>query len=85
MVVQIIAPLPAPQRLRATAEPNAVRLDWEAVAAATGYRVFRRRGEQTLEFFSAEPPFQDPDVVWETPVAYFVRALAATPSEETKP
>ena len=80
VVVTIVPPLTAPGSLRATLSPAGIRLEWDPVASATGYRLFRRRGERQIALLTTVEPtsFLDAEVEWETPVAYLVRAYATT-------
>jgi hypothetical protein len=80
VAVDIVPPLGRPEGLRATLAADSIRLDWNPVAGATGYQVFRRRGTEDFAALASveAASFVDVDVLWEAPVAYFVRALAAT-------
>jgi hypothetical protein len=80
VVVTIVPPLAAPGSLRATLSPAGIRLEWDPVASATGYRIFRRRGEQPIALVTTveSTSFLDAEVEWETPVTYLVRAYATT-------
>ena len=80
VVVTIVPPLGAPGSVRATLSPAGIRLEWNPVANATGYRLFRRRGEQQTALLTTVEPtsFLDAEVEWETPVTYTVRAYVAT-------
>ncbi len=80
VVVTIVPPLGPPGSFHATPSPAGIRLEWNPVASATGYRLFRRRGEQQIALLTTVGPtsFLDAEVEWETPVTYTVRAYAAT-------
>ncbi|MEP7324150.1 MAG: LamG-like jellyroll fold domain-containing protein, partial [Saprospiraceae bacterium] len=46
-------PLPAPKGLRLHAEPNAIQLEWEPVAGAAGYKIYR---SETIGFALEDTP-----------------------------
>jgi hypothetical protein len=83
-------PLPAPKGLRLHAEPNAIQLEWEPVAGAAGYKIYR---SETIGFALEETPilqtitgtttnaYKDPTPV--TGKSYFYNVTAyANPSQE---
>ncbi len=81
VVVEIAAAPQAPRSLRAAAGPAAIRLEWPAVSAAAGYRVFRAvEGKAPFAPLGevAAPPFEDADYRWGARYAYFVRAFVTT-------
>ena len=80
-VVEIASALAAPSNLRATSQPDAIRLEWAGVAGASGYHVYRSTAERppfTLLETVADAAFGDRNFRWGSPYAYFVRAYVTT-------
>jgi len=79
--VEIAVPPAAPARVEARAHPEGVRVEWEAVAGASGYQVWR---QSVLVGRVSEPAFLDRDVKWKESYRYFVRPVAQTSTGATE-
>lgn len=75
-VVSGNAPVAAPQGVTATALGSAVRLNWQAVSGAAGYRVYRDGAEVTSNITTALT-YTDRTVKPGASYAYTVRAMAS--------
>ncbi len=87
LAVQIAAPLPRPEDLRAEATADGVRLSWRTASAPEGlrFRIFRRGPQQTSPEIvgeSAEPAFLDPGAAFDTTWLYSVQAFLKSGEQE---
>ena len=78
VIVEVRPPPATPERPLAEAVPDGVRLTWAPVERASGYTVFRRRGEEPpLPLGETEAPeYLDASAPEETPLGYRVAARA---------
>lgn len=81
VTLEVAAAPPAPGRVTAAARPEGVRLEWAAVAGASGYQV-RRAVEADQEFVVVGQveanQYTDREVKWKTRYRYLVRPVVKT-------
>jgi hypothetical protein len=75
---EVTPPLADPSGVKVAASAEGIVLDWNAVEAATGYRILRQdpNGKNASEIGkSDQPPFVDGSAVFDTQYSYLVVAL----------